>query len=192
MNQKEFVMETFKEHNNLIKKIFSDENIIEIIESIINDITICFANGGKLILFGCGGSAADAQHIAAEFVNGLDIPAIAITTDSSILTSISNDYSFNDVFSKQINALSNKGDIAIGISTSGNSSSVLYGLETARLRGIKTIFLTSIFFDEYHMLYSNWYFNHIIKVPSKSVPRIQEAHILIGHILWKGVEQNII
>ena len=145
-------------------------------------IAHAFRTGRKLLLFGNGGSAADSQHIAAEFMNRFQIerpplPAIALTTDTSILTAISNDYAFDEVFSKQIKALGKKGDIAIGISTSGNSANVLKAFRMAKKLGMVTIALTA----EGGKIGSNA--DIALAVPSKSTPRIQEAHITVGHIL---------
>ena len=145
-------------------------------------IAHAFRTGRKLLLFGNGGSAADSQHIAAEFMNRFQIerpplPAIALTTDTSILTAISNDYAFDEVFSKQIKALGRKGDIAIGISTSGNSTNVLKAFRMAKKLGMVTIALTA----EGGKIGSNA--DIALAVPSKSTPRIQEAHITVGHIL---------
>lgn len=145
-------------------------------------IAHAFRAGRKVLLFGNGGSAADSQHIAAEFMNRFQIerpplPAIALTTDTSLLTSISNDYAFDEVFSKQVKALGKKGDIAIGISTSGNSANVLKAIRVARKLGMVTIALTA----EGGKIASNA--DIALVVPSRSTPRIQEAHITIGHIL---------
>jgi D-sedoheptulose 7-phosphate isomerase len=138
--------------------------------------------GGTLYFCGNGGSAADAQHIAAEFMNRFlierpPLPAIALTTDTSILTSISNDYAFDEVFSKQVKALGKKGDIAFGISTSGNSVNVAKAFRAAKKMGMVTIALTG----EGGKIASNA--DIALAIPSKSTPRIQEAHITIGHIL---------
>ena len=145
-------------------------------------IAHAFKAGRKVLLFGNGGSAADSQHIAAEFMNRFQIerpplPAIALTTDTSVLTSISNDYAFEEVFSKQVKALGKKGDIAIGISTSGNSANVLKAFRAAKKLGMVTIAITA----EGGKMASNA--DIPLAVPSRSVPRIQEAHIVIGHIL---------
>jgi D-sedoheptulose 7-phosphate isomerase len=145
-------------------------------------IAEAFKAGGKVLLFGNGGSAADAQHIAAEFMNRFlierpPLPAIALTTDTSILTSVSNDYAFDEVFSKQVKALGKKGDIAIGISTSGTSPNVLKALRVAKKLGITTIALSG----EGGKIGS--LADILLAVPSKSTPRVQEAHIAIGHIL---------
>jgi D-sedoheptulose 7-phosphate isomerase len=143
----------------------------------------CFASGHKLLLFGNGGSASDAQHIAAEFVNRFAVerrplPALALSTDASILTSIANDYSFDQVFAKQIRALGNADDLALGISTSGNSPNVISGVEAAKESGLYTIGLTGCggggLADRCDLC---------LAVDSEETPRIQETHILIGHVL---------
>jgi len=145
-------------------------------------IAHAFKAGRKLLLFGNGGSAADCQHIAAEFMNRFlierpPLPAIALTTDTSILTSISNDYAFDEVFGKQVKALGKKGDIALGISTSGNSANVMKAFRVAKKIGMVTIALTA----EGGKIAVNA--DIALAVPSRSTPRIQEAHITIGHIL---------
>jgi D-sedoheptulose 7-phosphate isomerase len=145
-------------------------------------IADAFKAGRKILLFGNGGSAADAQHIAAEFMNRFlierpPLPAIALTTDTSILTSISNDYAFDDVFSKQIKALGRKGDIALGITTSGSSANVLKALRVAKKMGMIAIALTGDGGKAASLA------DIALSVPSRSTPRIQEAHIAVGHML---------
>jgi len=146
-------------------------------------------NGGKILIFGNGGSAADAQHIAAELVGRYKIErkglaAIALTTDSSILTCITNDYSYDYVFSRQIEALANNNDIAIGISTGGTSSNTTSALKTARDLGCKTIGLSGRGGGEFNELC-----DVNIVVPAEDTPRIQEMHILIGHTICHLIDQ---
>jgi D-sedoheptulose 7-phosphate isomerase len=153
-------------------------NILEAAQAIAQ----AFKSGRKVLLFGNGGSAADSQHIAAEFMNRFQIerpplPAIALTTDTSILTSVSNDYAFDEVFSKQIKALGKKGDIALGISTSGNSANVIKAFRVAKKIAMTTIALTGEGGKIAGIA------DIALTVPSRSTPRIQEAHIAIGHIL---------
>ena len=143
----------------------------------------------KVILFGNGGSAADCQHIAAEFTNRFSIereplPAIALTTDTSAITAISNDYDFNEIFVKQIKAIGNEGDIAIGISTSGTSNNVIKALIQAKQLKMKTILLTGIIKE------NKYKFDEIIEVSSFSTPRIQEMHIFIGHIICLLIDKE--
>jgi len=147
--------------------------------------------GNKALLFGNGGSAADAQHIAAELVGrfAFDRPALAalaLSVNSSCVTAIGNDYGFDQVFSRQLEALARPGDIAIGISTSGNSSNVVNAMLTARKLGLHTIALTG---QSGGNLRSN--VDHCICVPSNETPRIQECHILIGHIISELVEMEV-
>ena len=147
--------------------------------------------GSVLFLFGNGGSAADAQHIAAEFVNRFKIergplPALALSTDTSIITSIGNDYSFDDIFSKQIAALGRMGDIAMGISTSGNSPNVVNAFKTARDRGLFTIGLLGKDGGRARTMV-----DLAVIVDHPDTPRIQEAHITIGHILCSIIDQRI-
>jgi D-sedoheptulose 7-phosphate isomerase len=144
--------------------------------------------GGKILLFGNGGSAADAQHIAAEFVNRFRIErpplaALALTTDTSILTSIANDYDFIEVFAKQVRALGRPGDAAVGLSTSGNSGNVVRGLEAAREMGLKTLALSGGKGGPVAAAAEM-----AIVVPSANTPRVQEVHITIGHVLCDLVD----
>lgn len=148
--------------------------------------------GNKLILFGNGGSASDAQHIAAEFVGRYRaerraLPAIALTANSSAVTAIGNDYGFDDLFARQIPAFAKPGDVAIAISTSGNSANVVRGVEAAKRIGVLTVALTGACGGKLRELA-----DVCVSVPSESTPRIQEAHILIGHILSGIVEDSIV
>ncbi|MBI3800843.1 MAG: D-sedoheptulose 7-phosphate isomerase [Deltaproteobacteria bacterium] len=160
------------------------------LESAISEIVHTLKSGGKLLLFGNGGSAADAQHIAAEFVNRYlrerrPLPAIALTTDTSTLTAIANDYGVEDLFAKQIRALGQKGDVAIAISTSGNSANVLRALAVCRELGIHTIGLTGGTGGKMVGLV-----DHLLCVSATSVtPRIQETHILIEHVICEMVDE---
>jgi D-sedoheptulose 7-phosphate isomerase len=148
-------------------------------------------SGGKVLIFGNGGSAADAQHIAAELVNRLNydrppIAAIALTTDTSILTSVGNDSAFDDLFERQLRALGREGDIAIAISTSGNSPNVLRAVEAARALGIKTIGLAGRDGGKLAPLV-----DLAIIVETDSTQRVQETHITIGHILCELIEDAL-
>jgi D-sedoheptulose 7-phosphate isomerase len=148
----------------------------------------CFQNGGKVLLFGNGGSAADAQHIAAEFVGRfvkerIPLPAIALTTDTSALTAIGNDYGYGEVFARQVRGLGNAGDVAIGISTSGRSPSILAGIKAARERGLITVGLTGAKGEALASLV-----DITLMVPSTCAARIQECHLAIEHILCEIVE----
>jgi len=185
----EVIQKRFEETDK-IKKRFLDENFSRLI-TIIKLIADSLENGNKVLLFGNGGSAAEAQHLAAEFVNRFlmerpPLPAIALNTDSSILTSIGNDYSFSEIFSKQIVALGKAGDIAIGISTSGNSANVIRAIEVSKEMGIETIALTGNDGGDLAKVA-----NYSLIVPSNSTPCIQEVHMAVGHILCEMVEAQI-
>lgn len=150
----------------------------------------CINNGGKILLFGNGGSAADAQHIAAELVGRYKlerkgIPAIALTTDTSALTSISNDFEYSAIFSRQVEALANNGDVVIGISTSGTSENVIKALKLASKLNCKTIG-----FSGNHGGKMNEICNLNLVVPSDNTPRIQEMHIVIGHTICHLIDQE--
>jgi len=148
-------------------------------------------NGGKILIFGNGGSAADAQHIAAEMVGRYKVErkglaAIALTTDSSALTSIGNDYGYERVFDRQVEALANEGDVIIGISTGGSSANVISALKLANDLGCKTIGLSGRDGGE-----MNTVCDINLVVPAEDTPRIQEMHILIGHIICLAIENNL-
>ena len=158
------------------------------IDDSIKLITLSLENKKKLLIFGNGGSAADAQHMAAEFVSRylierLSLPAIALTTDTSILTSIGNDYDFDKIFSRQCESLVNNGDIIIAISTSGKSQNVILGIEEAKRKGAKIISLTG---NNGGVL--NEISDICIEIPSNETPRIQEGHRIIIHIICELVE----
>jgi len=154
-------------------------------------IAAALKNGNKIMFFGNGGSAADAQHLAGELIGRFlkerkALPAIALSTDSSILTCLSNDYNFDIVFSRQIEGLAKSGDIAFGISTSGNSKNVLLGLEKAKELGCKTIGLLGC--DGGKIAHK---VDVALTVPSKATPRVQESHITIGHIICNLIEMEL-
>jgi D-sedoheptulose 7-phosphate isomerase len=148
--------------------------------------------GRKALFFGNGGSAADAQHLAAEFVGRYlrergPLPALALNANSSAVTAISNDYGYEQVFARQLQALAGPGDVAVGITTSGNSPSVIQALMCARRLGLFTIALTGRSGGQLHGLV-----DVLIAVPSQETPRIQECHILVGHALCDAVEQAVL
>ena len=155
-------------------------------------ISASLASGGTLILFGNGGSAGDAQHIAAELVGRFEAerrpyPAIALTTNASSMTAIANDYGYDRTFSRQVAAFAKTGDVAVGISTSGNSRNVVEGVKAAREIGAKTVGLTG---EKGGALAGLC--DLCLKVPSANTARIQESHIMIGHLLCMLVEQTLI
>ncbi len=175
-------------HKDTIQKVIDElQNFIYTACVIVSEAVV---DGKKLILFGNGGSAADAQHIAAEITGRYKserkaLPAIALTTDTSALTAIANDYGYNEVFKRQVEALAKKGDVVVGISTSGNSKNVIKALKKAKKLGCKTIGLSGR--DGGKM---NKVCDINIVVPSSDTPRIQEMHILIGHIIAQAVDNE--
>ena len=183
---KETVLTILKESID-VKRISIKSNVDLIIQS-ADMLAKCIASGHKILIFGNGGSAADAQHIAAEFVNRFKIErpplaAIALTCDTSIITSIGNDYDFDEIFSKQIEALGNKDDIAMGLSTSGNSKNVIKAINTAKKIGLFTIGITG----RGGKLASCA--DLALPVESDVTARIQETHNIIGHILCELVDR---
>ena len=180
--------------NELDEHIKSISHLSEITDEIAIASQLCIDtlnSGGKILLFGNGGSAADAQHMAGELVSRFyfdrpGLPAIALTTDSSIMTAIGNDYSFERIFSRQIEANGINGDIFIGISTSGNSSNIIEALKVAKNKGIITVGLTG---EDGGLMKEEC--SICICVPSNETPRIQEAHLVIEHIICYLVEEAL-
>jgi D-sedoheptulose 7-phosphate isomerase len=187
----EIVKSSIRNSIAVFGKLLEDPESIMLIGRIAEQIINAYKRGGKVLLFGNGGSAADAQHIAAEFVGRYlkdrkALNAIALTTNTSILTAVGNDYSFEEVFSRQVEALGEEGDVAIGISTSGRSANVLKGLQAAKVKKLITIGLTGR---------SGGLMKDIVDyclcIPADETPRIQEGHILVGHILAAIVEEEL-
>src|SRR3984957_3480188 len=173
------------------EQLLADAKLVATVSNITEIMVAAFRAGNKVLLFGNGGSAADAQHIAAEFVGRFAfdrpaLPALALSVNTSCVTAIGNDYGFDLVFSRQIEALAKKGDVVIGISTSGNSANVLHAMSTSKKLGLRRIALTGC---------TGGKLKHEVEsclcVPSNETPRIQECHILIGHIISELVEQTI-
>ncbi len=181
--------EILKEHIDVVRKIDSMKDIINEISAVINKALF---NGNKLLIMGNGGSAADSQHFAAEVVGRYKIersgyPAIALTTDTSIITSIGNDYSFDRIFSRQIESLGVEGDVVMGLSTSGNSRNVMEGFTEAKKRGCETVALLG---RDGGILKN--YSDYKLIVPSETTARVQEGHILIIHILCDLFEKGLV
>ncbi|NIS09501.1 MAG: D-sedoheptulose 7-phosphate isomerase [Candidatus Dadabacteria bacterium] len=186
---KEHVISALRESAD-VKMQMAKESLDDIVQ-VSEVITRALKAGKKILIFGNGGSAADSQHIAAEFVNRFmterkALAALALTTDSSIITSIANDASFNDIFSRQIEAVGNKGDIALGITTSGKSANVLKALEIAKQKELKTLA-----FSGNSTTKLKKHTDLIITVPSTSTQRIQEAHITVAHIICELIENAL-
>lgn len=178
------------ENSIQIKKLVL-EQCLPILSRIAQVMTNALREGNKIMLFGNGGSAADSQHLAAEFINRFKLerpamPAIALTTDTSVLTSIANDYSYENIFSRQIEAIGQVGDVAIGITTSGNSGNIIKAIATANEMGITTVGFTGLEGGKLKECSEI-----CLQVPSNSTPRIQEVHITAGHALCDIVEQEL-
>jgi D-sedoheptulose 7-phosphate isomerase len=188
---KQYIKEQIKQSYETKQKIYNNENLLDSIEFLAKSCVEVYKNGKKTMLAGNGGSAADAQHIAAELVGryGFDrpsIPSLALTTDTSNLTAIGNDYGYDKVFSRQLEGMGNKGDIFIGISTSGNSQNIINAFESAKTKGITTVAFVGK--DGGKMAKMA---DISLIVPSNDTPRIQESHILIGHILCDIIEKEL-
>ena len=181
----EFVAESLR-----VKAEFFEENKERIAQT-AEVIAHGLRNGRKMMFFGNGGSAADSQHLAAEMVGRFGparsaLAAIALSTDTSILTAVGNDYGYERVFARQIEALGQAGDVAIGISTSGNSPSVLEALDVARSKGLYTVGFTGESGGK-----MNGRAETLFRVPSRQTPRIQETHILLGHVICELVDREL-
>lgn len=187
-NGVKFVDKYLRDSFEVRKKLSDSEDVLIQVAMVAELILQVYVNGGKVLIAGNGGSAADAQHIAAEFVSRFfyerpALPAIALTTDTSMLTAIGNDYGFESLFSRQIEAQGQSGDIFIGISTSGSSQNILRAVEAAHRKGIKTVALCGA--TGKLLLEAD----HKICVPSDCTPFIQESHIVIGHAICAYVER---
>lgn len=187
-----YFYQRLEEHKTVFKTMASDQKLMGDVMKLADDIVKMMKQGGQLLLCGNGGSAADAQHIAAEFVSRFfkerrGLPAEALSTNTSVLTAIGNDYSYERVFARQVEAKGRTGDILIGISTSGKSKNVLEALRYAHKNDMKTVMLMG----DYTNLELTDICDYIIKVPSKITPRIQEAHIFIGHTMAEYVEKQL-
>ena len=185
----EHIQRTFRDSIS-VKDAFVARYADQIAE-VAKKLITAFKKGHKVLLFGNGGSATDASHLAGELVNRFQrdregLPALSLTCDQSVLTSISNDYDFQEVFSRQLRALGQKGDVAIAISTSGNSPNVLRAVEAAKPLGIITVGFTGKDGGKLATMV-----DHAFIVPSNSTPRIQETHITLGHVLCELVEDAL-
>jgi len=181
-----FIAQHFQQHQAAIAALSTQESTIQFHGELL---IAALRAGGKILVCGNGGSAADAQHIAAELVGRFGharrgLPALALTTDSSALTSIGNDFGFDAVFSRQVEALARPGDVLIGISTSGNSRNVIAAVNSARAMGVSTLGLLG---GQGGALKDM--LEHMILAPSSDTPRIQECHILIGHIWCAMIDE---
>jgi D-sedoheptulose 7-phosphate isomerase len=187
-SMKDKIRKVFEESTQVTEKFLDVKNIERICE-VSKVIAGAFNDGKKLILFGNGGSSADASHIAAEFINRFKrerpgLPAIALNTDMAVITAIANDYDFSEIFAKQLKAIAEEGDVVIAMSTSGNSPNILKAMDVAKKKRLVTIAFTGIRGEKFS---SKAQYPFI--VPSDSTPRIQETHIILGHVVCQMVEE---
>lgn len=192
-NPTNYFYQRLAEHETIFKRMASDQELTATVMQIAEDILKILKENGQLFLCGNGGSAADAQHIATEFIGRFykERPAMnaeALTVNTSTLTAIGNDYSYERVFARQLEAKAKAGDMVIGISTSGRSKNVIEALRYAKKNEIKTVLLMG----EHDVPENDDVCDYIIKVPSKIIPRIQEAHIFIGHTIAEYVEYKMV
>ena len=185
------IIESIKQSVEVKQKLLSSSVLISEIRKVSVACTSAYSRGNKVLLCGNGGSAADAQHLAAElsgrfYYDRAPLPAEALHTNSSFTTAVANDYSFEDIYSRAVHASGRKGDILIGLSTSGNSENIIRALKTAREMGILTVGMTGETGGKMKP-----FCDYLINVPSNDTPRIQESHILIGHIICELVESSL-
>lgn len=173
------------------QQLLQDEVLVKQIETVVEVVTNAFKNGNAVYFAGNGGSAADAQHLAAEFSGRFykdrkALPSDALHCNSSYLTAVANDYSYDVIYSRLLEGLAKKGDVLVGISTSGNSGNIVKAFEMAASMGVITVGFTGANGGKMKNMA-----NYLINVPSNTTPRIQESHILVGHIICELVEENI-
>lgn len=187
----EYISNQVKKSIDVKQKLLDSQELMNLVQEVALKCVEVYKNGNKTLIAGNGGSAADAQHIAGEFVSRFyfdrpGLASIALTTDTSIITAIGNDYGYEKLFSRQVQANGVKGDMFIGISTSGNSANVIEALKECKEKGIITVGLTGEKGGKMSEMC-----DYCIRVPSNETPRVQEAHILIGHIICAVVEETI-
>jgi D-sedoheptulose 7-phosphate isomerase len=186
----QLVIERVQDHITVATELLRNDGYLQLVSKIASVVIDAIENGNKIIFFGNGGSAADAQHLAAELTGRYlkerrALPAMSLTENTSSLTAIGNDYSYELVFARQMEALGNSGDVAIGISTSGNSPNVLRAIEVAKKRDLVTVGFTGKNGGKLRSLVA-----YCVEIPTADTPRIQEAHILTGHIICELVENG--
>lgn len=176
---------------NVKKAILEDEHLLGIVDQVVTMLTEAFRNGNKVLFCGNGGSAADAQHLSAEFSGRFytdrnPLPSEALHCNTSYLTAVANDYGYDIVYSRMVKGMGQKGDVLVGLSTSGNSVNIVNALQQANEMGMITIAFTGAGGGKMKGLA-----HHLINIPSDDTPRIQESHIMIGHIICQMVEENL-
>ena len=172
------------------QQVLQNEELLSTIKKVVDVITSSLKNNGRIYFCGNGGSAADAQHLAAEFsgrfyTDRKALPAEALHCNTSYLTAVANDYSYDVVYARLIDGIGNKGDVLVGLSTSGNSGNIIKAFEVAKEKGITTVGFTGLSGGAMKSLS-----NYLINIPSTDTPRIQESHIMVGHIICQLVEEN--
>ncbi|MCF8296328.1 MAG: D-sedoheptulose 7-phosphate isomerase [Saprospiraceae bacterium] len=185
------IQEVIQESIEVKQKILADKNFLKIIQDVTDEVVACFKNDGKVLFCGNGGSAADAQHLAAEFSGRFyydrdPLFAEALHVNTSYITAVANDYSYDEIYSRLIKAKGRKGDVLFGISTSGNSGNIIRAFEEANRIGMKTIGMTGETGGKMRELSC-----YLLNIPSTDTPRIQESHIMVGHIICELVESEL-
>ena len=178
-----------QESAQVVNAMLADDDLVLAIETVANACILALKNGKKLLFMGNGGSAADSQHLAGEMVSRFafdrpGLPAFALTTDTSVLTAIGNDYGYVQLFARQVQAVGQAGDVLIGISTSGKSPNIIAALEAGKKQGLVTVGMAGN-----HRARITEVVDHCIEIPSSSTPKIQEGHIISGHILCGLIEE---
>lgn len=191
MENEAFLKKYFEVSRKTVNLLADDQTLVDLVSRIADDCVTSINAGGKLLFAGNGGSAADSQHMAGEYVSRFlierpGLPAIALTTDTSILTAIGNDYGYGELFARQVQALGKPGDVLFVYSTSGNSENCLKGIGVARSMKIKIIGMTGAKGGAMDSLC-----DHLVRIPSDSTPHIQEGHLIIGHAVCASVERLI-
>jgi D-sedoheptulose 7-phosphate isomerase len=183
------ILRNLQDIQSVLNRVIESEALQSTLGDVATRCIEALRGGNKILLAGNGGSAADAQHIAGELVSRFafdrpGLPAVALTTDTSVLTAIGNDYGYAQLFARQVEALGQRGDVLIAYSTSGNSENIVRGLQVARERGLRTVGLTGA--GSHRM---DPFCDHLLAVPAELTPRIQEVHLMLGHMLCGLIEQ---
>jgi D-sedoheptulose 7-phosphate isomerase len=191
IEMRQFIQDEFLKTQSTLERLASDQEITTLVEEIAKCCSAALRAGKKILFAGNGGSAADAQHLAGELVSRLNfdrpgLAAFALTTDTSVLTAIGNDYGYDRLFARQLNAVGSAGDVFVGISTSGRSPNILRALEEGRRKNLITVGLTGTISCDMQSLC-----DYCIAVPSSETPKIQEGHIILGHIICGLIEREI-
>lgn len=185
------IKDIIQSSQDLKQQVLQDEKLLAAVQQVINEMITCFRNGGRVLFCGNGGSAADAQHLAAEFsgrfyYDRAPLDSEALHVNTSYLTAVANDYSYDLIYARLVRAKGHKGDVLVGLSTSGNSKNIIEAFKVAEELGMKTVAMTGQTGGLMKDLC-----NYLVNVPSNDTPRIQEVHILLGHIMCQLVEADL-